>query len=158
MRETPTIPRFRPGRTLPPASGGGTSVASIVDELDSLLAANRAFYDAFETRNLDAMSELWSHDDDVACTHPGWSTLHGWGSVAASWFALFQGESGTQFILTDERGRLDGEIGWVTVDENLIDGATGQTVAALNLFRRAGAGWELVCHHGSAVALRPRPG
>lgn len=128
-----------------------------MDDLDTLLAANRAFYEAFERRDLDAMSELWSHDDDVACTHPGWSTLHGWGSVAASWFALFQQDRGIQFILTDERGRVGDGIGWVTVDENLIDGATGQTVAALNLFRRVGGRWELVCHHGSGVAVRPRP-
>ena len=126
-----------------------------MDDLDSLLAANRAFYEAFEGQDLDAMSELWSHDDEVACTHPGWTTLHGWGSVAASWFALFQQDRPTQFILTEERGRVEAAMGWVTVDENLIDGATSQTVAALNLFRRAGDGWRMVCHHGSAVAPRP---
>ncbi|MEJ7585252.1 MAG: nuclear transport factor 2 family protein, partial [Acidimicrobiales bacterium] len=108
----------------------------------------------FEAQDLDAMSELWSHDDDVACTHPGWTTLHGWGSVAASWFALFQQDRPTQFILTDERGRVGGAMGWVTLDENLIDGAAGQTVAALNLFRRLDHSWQMVCHHAGAVAPR----
>lgn len=122
-------------------------------DLASLLAANRAFYEAFEGQDLDAMSELWSHDDDIACTHPGWATLHGWASVAASWFALFQQNQATQFILTEERARLGGDLGWVTLDENLIEGA-GQTVAALNLFRRVGARWEMVCHHAGAVAPR----
>lgn len=125
-----------------------------MDDLASLLAANRAFYEAFESQDLDTMSELWSHDDDVACTHPGWTTLHGWGAVAASWFALFQQDRPTQFILTDERGRVADGVGWVTVDENLIEGAP-QTVAALNLFRRTADRWQMICHHGSAVAPRP---
>ena len=55
--------------------------------------ANRGFYDAFEARDLDAMSDVWEHDDTVVCTHPGWRTLHGWGAVAGSWFALFGGPS-----------------------------------------------------------------
>ena len=50
--------------------------------------ANRRFYDAFEARDLDAMSDVWAHDDRVSCTHPGWRTLHGWGAVSGSWFAL----------------------------------------------------------------------
>jgi ketosteroid isomerase-like protein len=117
-------------------------------------AAHRAFYDAFEARDLDAMSSLWEHSDRVVCTHPGWRTLRGWGAVSGSWFALFDGPDALQFILTDEVVALDGDTAWVTVDENLI--TMGTTVAALNLFRRhrgpEGDRWLLVAHHGSPVA------
>ena len=77
-----------------------------VDSTDeaAVRAANQAFYDAFEARDLDAMSDVWEHSDRVSCTHPGWRTLHGWGAVSGSWFALFGGPSPLQFILTDERG------------------------------------------------------
>ena len=60
-------------------------------DIEAVRAANRRYYDAFEARDLDAMSDVWHHDDDVVCTHPGWKTLHGWGAVAGSWFALFGG-------------------------------------------------------------------
>ena len=115
-------------------------------------AANRAFYDAFEARDLDAMSDVWEHGDRVSCTHPGWRTLRGWGAVSGSWFALFGGPSPLQFILTDEVVSVAGDAAWVTVDENLISADGGGTVAAVNLFLRTGERWRLVAHHGSAVA------
>lgn len=119
-----------------------------------MLDANRRFYDAFERADLDSMSELWIHDDEVSCTHPGWGVLHGWAEVASSWFALFQGSSSIQFILTDERVRVVGQAAWVTVDENLIGPGQGQTVSALNLFERVEGEWRMRAHHGSTVAPR----
>jgi ketosteroid isomerase-like protein len=121
-------------------------------KVDEVRAANRRYYEAFEQRDLDAMSDVWQHADDVVCTHPGWKTLHGWGAVAGSWFALFGGPQQLQFILTDERIRLAGETAWVTVDENLISSEVGATVAAVNIFRRIDGEWLMVLHHGSPVA------
>lgn len=114
-------------------------------------AVNRSFYEAFEERDLDAMSDVWEHADRVSCTHPGWRTLHGWGAVSGSWFALFAGPSPQQFILTNEVVSVAGDTAWVAVDENLISVEGGGTVAALNLFVRAGDRWRCVAHHGSAV-------
>ena len=121
-------------------------------DVESLLNANSAFYQAFEASDLDAMSQLWMHDDDAFCTHPGWGTLHGWGKISASWFALFQQPHPLQFILTDERAHVLGDVGWVTVDENVIGPEAGETVAALNLFERVDGSWRLRAHHGSPVA------
>jgi ketosteroid isomerase-like protein len=121
-------------------------------QVDELRERNRAFYDAFEARDIDAMSDLWEHTDRVTCTHPGWTVLRGWGAVAASWMAMFQGPQRLQFILTDERIEVVGDVGWVTVDENIIGPEAGSTVSALNLFTRTERGWRLVAHHGSAVA------
>ena len=121
-------------------------------DIELVRAANRRYYDAFEARDLDAMSDVWHHDDGVVCTHPGWKTLHGWGAVAGSWFALFGGPQHLQFILTDERVRVAGDTAWVTVDENLIGEQVGATVAAVNIFRRVDGSWRMVLHHGSPVA------
>ena len=98
------------------------------------------------------MSEVWEHSERVVCTHPGWRTLRGWAEVAASWFALFQADEGMQFILTGEQVVVSGDVAWVTVEENLIAGAIGGTVCALNLFVRTDAEWQMVAHHGSGVA------
>ena len=118
-----------------------------------MLALNRRFYEAFEERDLDTMSEIWEHSDRVVCTHPGWSTLHGWNEVAASWFALFQGPAEMQFILTNELVEVAGAAAWVTVDENIIGDRMGNTVAAFNLFARDAQGWRMVAHHGSSVVV-----
>ena len=119
-----------------------------------MLAANEAFYEAFEERDLDAISNLWERSDRALCTHPGWSTLHGWGAIASSFAALFQNGQALQFILTDQRVEVAGDLAWVTLDENLLGEQGGSTVAALNLFARGAAGqWRMVGHHGSPVNL-----
>jgi ketosteroid isomerase-like protein len=120
--------------------------------VEAVREVNRVFYDAFEARDLDAMSDVWEHTDRVTCTHPGWTVLRGWGSVAASWVAMFQGPQRIQFILTNERVEVVGDVGWVTVDENIIGSDAGSTVSALNLFARSGNVWRMVAHHGSPVA------
>jgi hypothetical protein len=99
------------------------------------------------------MSQVWERSDRSVCTHPGWVTLRGWGKISASFFALFQGRQHLQFVLTDERGEVSGDMGWVSLDENLLGDQSGATVAALNLFTRDRRGdWRMVCHHGSVVS------
>ena len=120
----------------------------------SVLAANARFYDAFERRDLDAISDAWEHTDRVLCTHPGWPTLVGWARVSGSWMALVTNSQRLQFILTNERVHVAGDAAWVSVDENILDGGESSTVAALNLFVRSASGphgWLLVAHHGSVV-------
>ena len=118
---------------------------------DGVLAANQAFYDAHEQRDLGAMARVWEHADRTACIHPGWPILRGWPAIEQSWRQIFSGPGRNQFILTNIDVSLDGEVAWVTLDENLVsDGATG-TVAATNLFARSEGEWKLVVHHGSPV-------
>ena len=122
------------------------------DAEGEVLAANDAFYAAFEARDLDAMSDLWAHGDKVTCVHPGWVTLRGWGAVAASWAALFGGPQRLQFIVTDVRVVIGVDVAWVTCDENLLGGDGGATVAVVNLFARDLEGrWRMMAHHGSPV-------
>lgn len=123
----------------------------MVPDEDGLLAANRSFYEAFEARDLDAMSDVWEHSDRISCTHPGWSHLHGWAAVSASWFALFTNDQRLQFIVTDERPVVVGNAGWVTCDENVLAGDTNGTIAAVNVFARRGDTWRMVAHHGTTV-------
>ena len=117
-----------------------------------VLAANQAFYDAHEARDVAAMEAVWEHSDRAVCIHPGWPILRTWPLVARSWRQIFAGPGRNQFILTNEAVAIDGDLAWVTLEENLVDaGATG-TVAATNLFVRAGDGrWLVVAHHGSPV-------
>lgn len=117
-------------------------------------SANRAFYEAFESQDLDAMSALWERSERALCTHPGWSTLRGWGSISSSFYALFRSPASLQFLLTEERVAVAGDVAWVSVDENLLGDQGGATVAALNVFARdPGGPWRMVAHHGSPVSV-----
>ncbi len=124
------------------------------DATREVLAANQAFYDAHERRDLAAMGEVWEHADRVVCIHPGWPILRTWALVEQSWRRIFAGPGRNQFILTNEAVAIVGGTAWVTLEENLVDaGATG-TVAATNVFARGAEGWKLVAHHGSPVLAR----
>jgi hypothetical protein len=50
-----------------------------------LLAANAAFYAAFNAGDEAGMGRLWAHGDGVACLHPGWPVLVGRDAVLESW-------------------------------------------------------------------------
>lgn len=114
-------------------------------------SANAAFYWAHEARDLGAMQAVWEHSDRVVCTHPGWPILRGWAAVEESWRRILEGPGRNQFIITNEAVEVVGGIAWVTCDENLVASGMTGTVAATNVFVRAGGGWLLVNHHGSPV-------
>jgi ketosteroid isomerase-like protein len=122
-----------------------------IDDRVEVLAANQAFYDAFEARDLDRMSDVWEHSDRAVCTHPGWSSLRGWAAIVSSFATLFHSPQSLQFLLTDAVVSVDAGTAWVSVDENLLGDQGGTTVAALNVFARTDAGWRMVVHHGSPV-------
>ena len=56
-----------------------------------------------------------------------------------------------QFIITDIRVRVSGDLAWVSCDENLL-GNRSSTVTSINVFRRQlDDRWLMVAHHGSPV-------
>jgi ketosteroid isomerase-like protein len=133
--------------------------------------ANSAFYAALETRDLDAMADVWEHSDRIVVTHPGWPMLRGWARVAGSWDAIFRNTGYIQFVLTDDAVNVHGDTAWVTLDENIIQSVDDQPVAegdlaplvgaratAINVFVRdasrdpSGDGrWVMVAHHSAPV-------
>jgi len=131
--------------------------------------ANQAFYEAFESRDLAAMSDLWEHSDRATCTHPGWPTLRGWGQVHASFDNLFERTPFIQFFLTDQRVSVEGGAAWVIVEENVLQahqthgGRVAEsllgdaTAEAVNVFVRHPSGWKLVVHHASPVTGLEEP-
>lgn len=101
------------------------------------------------------MSDVWEHSDDVVCTHPGWVTLRGWSEVSGSFYALFHNNRSVQFVLTEERVMVRGDVAWVIIDENILGEQAGATVSALNIFVRSSEDgrWRMVGHQASLVSL-----
>jgi ketosteroid isomerase-like protein len=118
---------------------------------DAVLAANQAFYDAHERRDLAAMQAVWEHSDEVVCVHPGWPILRTWPLVEESWRRILAGPGRNQFILTNSSVAVEGRLAWVTLDENLVDGSAAGTIAATNIYRNDAGAWRLIVHHGSPV-------
>ena len=140
-----------------PCSSKGVAISADSPSTDSdltreaILRANSAFYEAFESGDIDAMAAVWELSDRVACTHPGWTTLRGWPQIGASWRAIFS-NSPLQVIVTNHHVVIGADMAFVTNDENLIDTRGGGTVAALNAFVHDGRQWRMVAHHASSVA------
>jgi ketosteroid isomerase-like protein len=137
-----------------------TDSRATADE-DLVRAANSAFYAALETRDLDAMADVWEHSDRIVVTHPGWPMLRGWAKVAGSWDAIFRNTGYIQFVLTDEQVTVIGDAAWVTLDENILQSAgetelSGSKATSVNVFVRDPEqdtdAWRMVVHHASPVA------
>ncbi|HLF41783.1 MAG TPA: nuclear transport factor 2 family protein [Acidimicrobiia bacterium] len=130
---------------------------------DEVLEANRAFYAAFEARDIDAMAGVWECSGRATVTHPGWPTLRGWEAVAESWRRIFAATNYIQFFLTEESVDVEGDVAWVTLFENILQEVGGMPpqpglgdsrVAATNVFVRRDGRWRMAVHHGSPVATR----
>src|SRR5437870_12850644 len=124
------------------------------------MEANRAFYTAFEARDMIAMSLVWDQTDEATVTHPGWPTLRTWERVADSWRRIFASTPYIQFFLTEERVSVIGDVAWVSLYENILQEVArpGQSslgdsrVAATNTFVFRDGRWRMLVHHGSPPA------
>ncbi|KAL7469883.1 hypothetical protein ACHAXS_010118 [Conticribra weissflogii] len=72
------------------------------DDCGAVLLANMAFYDAFSSRDIDAMKEVWWHSASSICVHPGHSPLIGYNAILESFDNIFLNS------LRTGRGEYDG--------------------------------------------------
>jgi ketosteroid isomerase-like protein len=86
---------------------------------ESILEANRAFYQAFESLDANRMGELWLRDQRIVCIHPGWRRLTGWGPIMNSWERIFKNVFEMKFELDDPQVMTSGDLAVVVVEENL---------------------------------------
>jgi ketosteroid isomerase-like protein len=130
-----------------------------MSDRDAVLKVNRAFYRAFEALDLEQMEAVWLREQRIACVHPGWRRLNGWGPVMTSWERIFQGAFEMKFELRDEVVTVSGDLAVVLVEENLTqrgyDGGSRSQVLATNVFERANGQWLMILHHGSPIMAPP---
>jgi len=120
-----------------------------------ILATNEAFYRAFEKKDIEAMSAVWSQGTGSLCIHPGWNVLRGWKEIRNSWVKIFQNtayvEINTDIISTEIRDNL----AYVVLVENVLQIVNGRRTEAqslaTNVFEILGGKWYLVHHHASPI-------
>ena len=88
------------------------------------------------------------------CIHPGWPILRDLAGRRGVVAAHLRGPGRNQFIVTNDVVSVVGDVAWITLDENLVQGGMTATIAATNVFVRSGGGWRMVLHHGSPVMTR----
>jgi len=126
-----------------------------MSDREAVLAANRAFYEAFESLDAEKMEAIWLRDPRIICIHPGWRKLNGWGPIMASWERIFDSVFEMKFELGEMEVMISGDLAIMVVEENLTqrgyDGAQRGTVLSTNVYERVGHTWYMVMHHGSPV-------
>ena len=126
--------------------------------LAALQDANRRFYDAFGSLDINQMDAVCEQSDRALCVHPGWHPIVGWPDIRRSWQSIFNGAALMHFNIRYVNIAVEGSCGIVTCIESItsvVDGqAQGFGVLATNIFVRRGAGagsdeWLLLAHHAS---------
>lgn len=124
-------------------------------EREAVLAANAAFYEAFESLQTARMEAVWLQAPYIKCVHPGWGLLVGWGPVMESWARIFENTLAMRFTLADVHVDGGSDLAWVVLTEHIEttqrDGKVAAAVQATNLFERRDGRWLLVHHHASPV-------
>ncbi|MBW4653111.1 MAG: nuclear transport factor 2 family protein [Kaiparowitsia implicata GSE-PSE-MK54-09C] len=123
--------------------------------IDAVLAANEAFYRAFEKRSIDAMSEVWSKGTGCLCVHPGRGVLMGWDNIHDSWEQIFHNTHYLEVDVQVKSSEISGSLAVVVVVESIMQVVGARRLEAksiaTNVFERMGASWFLIHHHGSPL-------
>lgn len=123
-----------------------------------ILAANSAFYRAFEKRDLEAMASVWSKGSATVCIHPGRSALVGWEAIADSWQQIFRGTQYLEIETDIKTTEVSDDLAYIVLIETVMQVINRRQVIAksmaTNIFERMGGRWYLVHHHGSPLMER----
>ncbi len=138
----------RPTTTAPPITGNER-----LGDLSRPEQALAQFYRGLNARDLTLLAQNWEQSNDAAMDNPLGGIVRGWEEIRAVYERIFSGSGRLSVEFHDftlhvsdalfyavgrERGRF--ENGSVTID---------LAIRTTRIFRRAGAGWRQVHHHGS---------
>ena len=116
---------------------------------DAILAANAAYYRAFSTGDVAAMSRIWA-DDGISCVHPGWPALIGRAAVLESYRNILMSPNRVRIAHRDDTAIVAGQEARVLCVE-IVEGTA--LLAATNVYRRVGGAWRMVHHQASPIAM-----
>lgn len=114
----------------------------------AVLAANRAFYVAFNRRDIRAMEGSWAEHTPISCIHPGWAPLLGRQAVMASWRAIFGSAEPPRIEISEPHAVVLGTTAFIVCTEHLGEA----TIVATNVFVEEAGIWRLAHHHGGPTS------
>jgi len=120
-----------------------------------VLVANEAFYRAFEKKNLEAMSQVWSQGTASLCIHPGRNALRGWKQIRDSWELIFKNTKYLEIEIEVIATEIRDTTAYVVLVERVLQASSGRTIKAesiaTNIFEQMAGKWYLIHHHGSPL-------
>lgn len=126
-----------------------------MDDRTDVLAANEAFYRAFEKKDLEAMEAVCSQGVATLCIHPGRKALKGWKDIRPSWELIFRNTRYLEIDLDVLSVEVRESLAYVVVVEKVLQMNGRQRLeaksVATNIFEKMGGQWYLVSHHGSPI-------
>ncbi len=132
--------------------------ARLQTDEQEVLAVNRAFYEALQDLDLEAMDAVWWHEEWVKCIHPGGDLLQGWEEVRESWASIFTSTRYMRVSISQPRVQVIGDAAWVCCTENVTTtfetGFATALVETTNLYVRRQGRWRMVHHHASPLPDR----
>ena len=122
---------------------------------DEIRQASEQFYEALNrvvNGDPQLMTEIWSHDSDVATMHPIGGRQVGWEQVQDSWEQVAQALSDGQVSLNDMViSPIADDVAYTLGTEQGEAKFGGESVGidwrATNIYRREADGWKIVLHH-----------
>jgi len=81
--------------------------------------ANTQLYRAFENLSIEMMDNLWKHDENIVCIHPGWDLFTGWLAIRESWITIFANTEMIKFTITNTKIRTFDKVAVVVCLENI---------------------------------------
>jgi ketosteroid isomerase-like protein len=118
---------------------------------EDVLAANEAFYRAFNQKDPEAMDGLWARVAPVRCIHPGWNVLTGRDPVMESWRGILANQAQPKIVMGGASVTSFGDVAVVTCRELVA----GTPLAATNIFAVEDGAWRLIHHHSGPVSYTP---
>lgn len=113
-----------------------------------VLAANDAFYRAFNAKDMDAMDAVWARSVEVGCVHPGWNLLRGREAVMNSWQGILSNPAQPRIVTGGAEVTLLGDVAIVLCRELVA----GTPLAASNVFVQEDGKWKMAHHHSGPVS------
>lgn len=125
------------------------------DECAQVLVANETFYRAFEKKDIESMSAVWSQGTGSRCIHPGRDVIRGWKDIRYSWEQIFKNTNYLEIEIEIITTEVSETIAYLIVNEKLLQVIGGRRIKAesiaTNVFERMASSWYLVHHHGSPI-------
>ena len=118
-----------------------------MNAVDAAMAANQAFYDAFNQKDAEAMAAVWADSDDVTCVHPGWNLLLGRDVVLLSWRNILSNPAQPRIVMGGATVALRGAVA-IVVCRELVGGSP---LVATNVFILQDEAWRLLHHQSGPV-------
>lgn len=119
----------------------------------STICALIDFYDAFNTRNLEKMSENWAQTDEIAMDNPLGGIKRGWNEISAVYERLFNGSARVYVEFYDytihEMGEMFYAVGRERGEFRIGETTIKLSIRTSRIYKFIEGQWRQVHHHGS---------